>query len=173
MTIPWQFLGIGAQVFDPHLSIFLRPEVIHIGEDSRIDGMVKFEGGQGIWIGDGVHISSFVHLNIGGGSLHIGNYAALTSGARILSGSNTTAGQSMSSASPKHMQVVARKETIVDDYAIVAAGAVVLPGVRVGRYAVVGAGAVVTRDVPDYKVVLGIPARVMGDRRELPGWNYE
>lgn len=40
------------------------------------------------------------------------------------------------------------------------AGATVLPGVTVGRYAVVGAAAVVTRDVPDYAVVVGNPARV-------------
>jgi len=40
-------------------------------------------------------------------------------------------------------------------------GAVILPGVRVGRNAVVAANAVVTKDVPDYAVVAGIPARVI------------
>ena len=37
----------------------------------------------------------------------------------------------------------------------------VCPGVTIGRYAVVGAGAVVTKDVPDYAVVAGIPAKVI------------
>jgi UDP-2-acetamido-3-amino-2,3-dideoxy-glucuronate N-acetyltransferase len=45
--------------------------------------------------------------------------------------------------------------------ASVGAGAVILPGVTVGRRAMVGAGAVVTRDVPDYAVVAGNPARVL------------
>jgi UDP-2-acetamido-3-amino-2,3-dideoxy-glucuronate N-acetyltransferase len=50
--------------------------------------------------------------------------------------------------------------------ASIGAGAVVLPGVRVGEQAMVGAGAVVTRDVPDHTIVVGNPARVL--RRLLP-----
>lgn len=42
------------------------------------------------------------------------------------------------------------------------AGVVVLPNVRIGRFAMVGAGAVVTRDVPDYALVVGNPARQIG-----------
>jgi len=46
--------------------------------------------------------------------------------------------------------------------AALGAGAIVLPGVTVGRWALVGAGAVVTRDVPDHGIVVGNPARVVG-----------
>jgi acetyltransferase-like isoleucine patch superfamily enzyme len=42
------------------------------------------------------------------------------------------------------------------------AGAIILPGVTIGRWALVGSGAVVTHDVPDYGIVLGNPARLVG-----------
>lgn len=53
----------------------------------------------------------------------------------------------------------------IEDYAWIAVGATVLPGVRIGRGAVVGAGAVVSRDVPDYAVATGNPARIVENRR--------
>ena len=46
--------------------------------------------------------------------------------------------------------------------ATVGANATILCGVKLGRYAFVGAGAVVTRDVPDYGLVLGVPGRLIG-----------
>lgn len=50
------------------------------------------------------------------------------------------------------------------------AGAVVLPGVTLGRHVVVGAGCVVTRDVPDHSVVVGNPARVVQRWSPSSGW---
>ena len=52
--------------------------------------------------------------------------------------------------------------------ASIGSNATVIAGVTVGVRALVGAGAVVTRDVPDYAIVAGVPARVIGDTRE-PG----
>jgi acetyltransferase-like isoleucine patch superfamily enzyme len=46
--------------------------------------------------------------------------------------------------------------------ASVGTGAIVLPGVTIGRFAMVGAGAVVSRDVPDHGLVVGLPARLIG-----------
>jgi acetyltransferase-like isoleucine patch superfamily enzyme len=52
--------------------------------------------------------------------------------------------------------------TLVREGASIGAGAVVLPGVTIGRWAMVGAGAVVTRDVPEQTLVVGNPARARG-----------
>ena len=47
----------------------------------------------------------------------------------------------------------------INDGCWIGIGAVILPGVEIGRNAVVGANAVVTRNVPDFAVVGGVPAR--------------
>jgi len=51
--------------------------------------------------------------------------------------------------------------------ASIGSNATILPGVTIGAGALVGAGAVVTRDVPPYAVVAGVPARVVGDARAI------
>jgi len=52
----------------------------------------------------------------------------------------------------------------VGDYVWIGARATILPGVTIGRGAVVAAGALVTRDVPPYAVVGGVPAKIIGER---------
>jgi acetyltransferase-like isoleucine patch superfamily enzyme len=52
-------------------------------------------------------------------------------------------------------------EVVVEDNAYIGAGAIILPGVRIGRKAIVAAGAVVTKDVPAGTIVAGVPAKVI------------
>ncbi|WP_433783368.1 acyltransferase [Actinomycetospora sp. CA-101289] len=54
---------------------------------------------------------------------------------------------------------------VIGQKAWLSAGCIVLPGVCVGQGAVIAAGAVVTKDVPDYWLVGGIPARKIGERQ--------
>src|SRR5262245_13097077 len=57
------------------------------------------------------------------------------------------------------------EETRVRAGASLGANATILCGLTIGRRAMVGAGAVVTKDVPDFAIVAGVPARVIGDVR--------
>jgi acetyltransferase-like isoleucine patch superfamily enzyme len=57
-------------------------------------------------------------------------------------------------------------ETLVKRRASIGSNATVLAGLTIGENALVGAGAVVTRDVPDFAIVAGVPARVIGDVRK-------
>lgn len=52
----------------------------------------------------------------------------------------------------------------IGDYVFIGPRAIILPGVKIGRGAVVAAGAVVTKDVPEFIVVGGVPAKEIGER---------
>ena len=84
----------------------------------------------------------------------------INDGARILTGSHDI-------ESPDYDHVF--KPIVIEDYAWIASGAILLQGVTIGRRAIVAAGAVVARDVPQDMVVAGNPARIVKNRgmREL------
>ena len=56
--------------------------------------------------------------------------------------------------------------TLVRRGASIGSNATILPGITIGEYALVGAGSVVTRDVPDCAIVVGVPARIVGQTVE-------
>ena len=56
--------------------------------------------------------------------------------------------------------------TLIKKGASLGSNVTVLCGIEIGRFALVGAGAVVTKSVPDYAIVAGVPARVVGDTRK-------
>lgn len=60
------------------------------------------------------------------------------------------------------------KKTCIGDDVWIGANALILGGVTVGSHSVVAAGSVVTRDVPEWAVVGGNPAKLIKDRREMP-----
>lgn len=54
-----------------------------------------------------------------------------------------------------------KKPVIIGENSWVGARATILPGIRIGNYSIIAAGSVVTKDVPDYTVVAGVPAKVI------------
>lgn len=172
------YLDLTATIHDPHLSIFLNAPFIRVGAHSRIDGMVKLEGGNGLTIGAHVHIASFSHLNAGGGVVIFGDHSGCASGVRIAGGMPNLSYLHASAAEPLALCHVLRRLTVIGAYAIIFMGAIILPGRTIGEGAVVGAGAVVEDDVPAWAIVKGNPAMRTGTRRvkrrdDLPDFAYE
>jgi galactoside O-acetyltransferase len=158
--------GVGEDVTIFAGALLLRPELISVGEGSRIDDFTRIEGGQGVEIGRYVHISSFCSIFAGGRAL-VGDYACMAEGSRILTGSEQL-DAAMSSVAPTEWRRVETGTSILDHLAFLATNAVMMAGTVVGVGSVVGAGAVVTRDVPPWEVWAGVPARKIADRDPAP-----
>ncbi|HEU4324012.1 MAG TPA: acyltransferase [Roseiflexaceae bacterium] len=116
---------------------------ISIGARSLIGEACVLRGQGGITIGDDVFLAPLVQM------LAVNHLYADT-------------------GRPISVQGITVQGISVADGAWIGGGAIILDGVRIGRNAVVGAGAVVTRDVPDYCVAVGNPARVVRDLRANP-----
>ena len=122
------------------------------------------QGGTGVEIGSWVHIASFASIT-GGGAARIGDFATISSGSRLFTGTDIPDGSGLvNSTIPADLRAVVRSSVELGDHAFVGANCVVLPGVTIGEGAVVAAGAVVTHDVDPYCVVAGVPARVVAQR---------
>lgn len=87
----------------------------------------------------------------------IGSNVVVNDGVRLLTGTHLVDG-------PSFEQV--NRPIVIDDYAWICTGAMILPGVRIGRGAVVAAGAIVSKDVEPLSVVAGNPARLVKKRAD-------
>ncbi|HQE45809.1 MAG TPA: WxcM-like domain-containing protein [Rhodoglobus sp.] len=118
-----------------------------IGEDGNINDHVFVEND--VIIGDRVVLESGVQV-----------WDGIRLGDDVFIGPNATFTNDRFPRSKQYPDSFAR--TTIEDGASIGGGAVILPGIRVGRRAMVGAGAVVTKDVPPYAIVVGNPARIVG-----------
>jgi acetyltransferase-like isoleucine patch superfamily enzyme len=104
-------------------------------------------------IGEGTWIGAFTVVD-GSGGLTIGRGCDISTGAQIYTHSSVRR-----CVSGRAFPTVERAPVRIGDHVFVGAGAIVNMGVTIGERSVVAAGAVVTRDVPPYTVVSGVPAR--------------
>ena len=104
-------------------------------------------------MGDQIDIGEFTHIRANGG-VRIGNRVLIASHVVIASRAHPI-------ALPRY-GVVEDAPIVIEDDVWIGAGAIVLPGVTVGRGAVIGAGAVVTRSVEPRTIVAGVPAKEIG-----------
>lgn len=141
----------------------INPSRIVIGSD--------FSSGPGLWlqavtstsrlvIGDRVNFSDYVHI----GALTevvISSGCLLGSKVHITDHSHGHTHELFEQAKtpPNQRPLVSKGKVIIEENVWIGDGAVVLPGVRIGRGAVVGANSVVTKDVEPFTVVAGAPAR--------------
>jgi len=124
----------------------------HLRENSK--------AGKDCIIGKGVYIDTKVII---GDRCKIQNYACIYQGVKI--GDDVFVGPHCcftNDSIPRAFGTFEPEITIVKNGASIGANSTIRCGITIGEYAMIGAGAVVTHDVPDYTLVVGVPARIIG-----------
>jgi acetyltransferase-like isoleucine patch superfamily enzyme len=152
-------LGEGASI-GRNVSV-IHPETVEIGDRVCIGDQTVIQGrfdgrcviGTGVWIGPQSYFDAR--------DLTIGDYVGWGPGAKALGSKHT--------GLPDDIPIIQTDLEIapvrIEPWADVGVNAIIMPGVSVGHGSIVGAGAVVTRDVPAFAKVAGVPARVIGWRK--------
>jgi acetyltransferase-like isoleucine patch superfamily enzyme len=122
-------MKIGKRTFIGRDYIVLRPDLIKIGEDTRVHWGCFLDGRRGITIGDHSQISFYVKIFTLQHDLDDPEYAAVGG------------------------------PVVIGDRVCINTGAIILPGVTINDGAVIAAGAVVTKDVEPFAIMGGVPAK--------------
>lgn len=113
------------------------------------------------------------NLEIGNGSI-IGDSCILDARNKIIIGNNVNISSEVRIWTEQHdyqdpmfnCNSTPDFQVIIKDYAWIGSNVIILPKVTIGKGAVVAAGSVVTKSVPDYTLVAGIPAKKIGERNQ-------
>ena len=154
-------IGSGCFV-SPDAHIFAEPgRPVIIGDGCSIAANAFVHGP--VVLATGVSLNARVSLDGGASGIRIGEGTRVATGATLYAFDHGIAPDR-----PIRNQPVTSKGITIGADVWIGANAGVTDGVTIGDHAVVGMGAVVTKDVPEWTIVGGTPARVIGDRRQRP-----
>ena len=147
------------------------PENIYVGErfslgdDSLLQSWPDHHGGispyeSKILIGNNVHFMSRCHVSA---------YNKITIGNNVLFGDNVfitdnyhgNGSYEQCSIPPRERELYSKGPVVIEDNVWIGRNVCIMPGVTIGKYSIIGSNAVVTKDVPPYRVAVGVPARVI------------
>lgn len=135
--------------------LFFRAAGVRIGKHSYIHMGARLYYPPGVKIGQGTIIGDHAFLD-GRAPLKIGNHVDIASQVLIYNSEHDVTSEGFD---PVYGDVE------IADYVFIGPRVVILPGVKIGKGAVVAAGAVVTDDVKPFEIVGGVPAKVIGERK--------
>lgn len=144
---------------------FYRLGGVTIGRGATVHMGTRFYDPSNIVIGDDTVVGEYAVLD-GRDKLIIGNHVDIASEVMIYNSEHNINAENFAG-----VESIITEPVVIEDYVFIGPRVIILPGVTIGRGAVVGAGAVVTKNVEDFKIVGGIPAKEIGERK-LKDLNY-
>jgi acetyltransferase-like isoleucine patch superfamily enzyme len=122
--------------------------------------VIQSSGGR-VRFGRQCAISSFVHVSTGAGDVVAGDYVRIAPNCTLVGGTKAVHARNVLIKDQPESDL---QGIWIGDDVLIGAGVVILPGSRIERGAVIGAGSVVSGSIPEYAIVAGAPARVIGQR---------
>jgi galactoside O-acetyltransferase len=138
---------------------------ISIGDHCRIDDFCVLSAGEKeIVIGRNVHIACYCQL-LGKGRITLADFSGLSARVSIFSSSDDYSGKFLTNPTVDNLYTnVKSADVTLMKHVIIGAGSVILPGITVHEGGAVGALSVVTKDVDEFCIVTGNPARYLKKR---------
>lgn len=169
---------VGKKTVNRFLNILLEFEIflLHIVSSIPLHHVRRFayrlsgmKIGKGSTIHTGTRFYDPRHIRVGNDTL-IGENAVLDGRDTIIIGNHVDIATEVMIYNCEHdiedENFTARCGTVdIEDYVFIGPRSIILPGVKIGKGAVVAAGAVVTKDVPPFSIVGGVPAKIIGERK--------
>lgn len=147
------FIAPCARVFAEQQRRIVLGDRVVVGAEAFLHGPIR--------VADDVSINPRVVIDGGRAGVDIGAGTRIAQGAKLFAFDH-----GMDPGAPIREQAQRSRGISIGEDVWLGAGAGVTDGVTIGAHAVVAMGAVVTRDVPSWAIVAGVPARVIGDRRD-------
>ena len=145
-----QKLNLALPYTDEYYSIMHELFYNQIGKNSVVNNQLTVVLPKNVTIGSGVTVMNGA-LMMAAGGITIEDKVMIAANVQLISNNHD----------PYVRDVLTCKPILIKYGAWVGAGATILPGVTVGKYAIVGANSVVNKDIPDYAVAVGSPAKVI------------
>jgi len=159
------FASLGRNVKISDKASLYNVDQIEIGSFSRIDDFCVLSGR--IAIGRNVHVTPQSLVSGGRAGAILADFTTLAYGVKVIAQSDDYSGATMTNSTvPTKYKMEVEAPVTIGRQAILGAGAIVLPGVRIGEGCSVGAGSVVLSSVPAWTIVAGVPAKFIKNREQ-------
>lgn len=162
-------LHLGPQCFlDDGVVVYAHPDStgqVRLARNVHLyrGSIVELGGAGSLLIGENTYVQSGCVLNAFVASIRIGASCMIAPGCVLTPYQH---GYADLSRPMREQPLISRGDIVLEDDVWLGARVCVTDGVTIGRGAVIGAGAVVTKDIPPYAIAGGVPARVIGSRKE-------